>query len=98
MKQLEEHLRAHQAVEDAVVLNLPEAAGIEGTVVLISFTVGDDEVNMSELRRWVDASMDGGELPGRWLCINQMPKDTVGNTDIAALHRLLTGLPSDPQG
>lgn len=87
-EEVEEALKMHPAVRDAVVLGVPDARFGERVAALLSLQAGSEvtpDAILFEMRR----SLAGFKLPRQVRIVEEVPRTNVGKHDYAAALRLL---------
>ena len=89
---VEEALRGHPAVADAVVLGVPDATWgrLVRAVVAVTRPVGIDE-----LRAHTTARLGGPSAPRQLLVVDRIPRDGMGKIDADARARLSAATPTE---
>ena len=79
-EEVEEVLKEHPAVSDAVVLGVPDDEWGELVAAVVS-TTGDDPPDAEALGDWVSARLAGYKRPRRFVFADEVGRNTVGKLD-----------------
>ena len=88
-EEVEEVLKEHPAVSDAVVLGVPDDEWGEVVAAVVS-TNGDDPPGADELGDWVGARLAGYKRPRRFVFADEVGRNTVGKLDYDWARRALS--------
>jgi fatty-acyl-CoA synthase len=83
--ELENHLMAHPAVQEACVVGVPDEKWTERPLATVVVKDGV-EVTAGELRDFLDTRIARWQLPERWAFIETVPKTSVGKFDKKVLR------------
>jgi fatty-acyl-CoA synthase len=84
---LESVLHAHPAVVDAAVVGVKDDHWGERPWAIVVTTTGAT-VSVDELAAFVAGKVDKWQVPERWSVVDELPRNSVGKTDKAALRHL----------
>jgi fatty-acyl-CoA synthase len=87
-EEVEEVLKDHPAVTDAVVLGVPDEEWGQVVAAVVS-TDGDDRPTAAELGDWVGARLAGYKRPRRFVFADEVGRNTVGKLDYEWARRAL---------
>ena len=88
-EEVEEVLKEHPAVADAVVLGVPDDEWGEIVAAVVA-TTGDDPPDADALGDWVGARLAGYKRPRRFVFADEVGRNTVGKLDYEWARRALT--------
>jgi len=88
-EEVEEVLKEHPAVTDAVVLGVPDDEWGEIVAAVVA-TTGDDPPDADALGDWVGARLAGYKRPRRFVFADEVGRNTVGKLDYEWARRALT--------
>ena len=87
-EEVEEVLKEHPAVADAVVLGVPDDEWGEVVAAVVA-TTGDDPPDADALGDWVGARLAGYKRPRRFVFADEVGRNTVGKLDYEWARRAL---------
>jgi 3-oxocholest-4-en-26-oate---CoA ligase len=88
-EEVQEVLKEHPAVEDAVVLGVPDDEWGQIVAAVVA-TTGDDPPDADALGDWVGARLAGYKRPRRFVFADEVGRNTVGKLDYEWARRALT--------
>ncbi len=88
-EEVEEVLKEHPAVTDAVVLGVPDDEWGQVVAAVVA-TSGDDPPDADALGDWVGARLAGHKRPRRFVFADEVGRNTVGKLDYDWARRALT--------
>jgi fatty-acyl-CoA synthase len=88
-EEVEEVLKEHPAVSDAVVLGVPDDEWGEVVAAVVA-TTGDDPPDADALGDWVGARLAGYKRPRRFVFADEVGRNTVGKLDYEWARRAVT--------
>jgi fatty-acyl-CoA synthase len=84
--ELENHVMAHPAVEEAVVVGVPDEKWSERPLVAVVLREGQ-RVDVDELREFLAGKVPKWQVPEHWAFVSEAPKTSVGKFDKKRLRQ-----------
>lgn len=83
--EIEEKIRAHEAVKDCGVVGIPDEEWGEKVVAAL---VADQNVDISELKNWLRAQLPSYKIPKEFLFLEELPRNALGKVTKNELKKL----------
>lgn len=90
LKEIEHQLNRHESIDDVVVVKTQSASTEEP--FLCAYYLGEDELNMTELRSFLQDKLPGYMIPSYYVRIEEMPFTSNNKIDTARLPEPIIGL------
>jgi acyl-CoA synthetase (AMP-forming)/AMP-acid ligase II len=84
-EEVEEALKTHPAIEDALVVGVPDATWGQAVTAVVQLSDGEG-LDEEAVRRHVRASLAGYKTPKRVFLLDALPRNAMGKTDRKALR------------
>lgn len=85
---LESTLMSHPKIKEAAVIAIPDVKWIEKPLALIVLTDTHDQPADEELREFLSRDFVKYQIPREYVCIDEVPKTSVGKFDKKEIRRL----------
>jgi fatty-acyl-CoA synthase len=92
-EEVEEALKEHAAVADALVVGIPDDEWGEVVAAVVSLDAspdGDEPPSVDELSEWVGARLAGYKRPRRVAVVDEVRRNTIGKADYAWARAVLS--------